>query len=252
MPVMAVGLITEPEQAEAIIADGQADMVALARGFMDDPRWARHAAWRLGVEHADGAAARPRQSEVVAPGAASTWLRCRRRRSSGASEAGAAMSNARIYWVDAPDVGRIGVAQRPRVAADFAELKSGGVDVLVSMLEAGEANCIGLAGEAEFCRAAGIEFISLPVIDHGIPSTVEEMASLSGYLRKRLTEGKGVAAHCFAGLGRSPVMVAVVLIDSGLDAYAACELISTARGHDVPEMGSQVEWLLDYELRARS
>ena len=50
MPVMAVGLITEPEHAEAIVASGQADIVALARGFMDDPLWARHAAWRLGVE----------------------------------------------------------------------------------------------------------------------------------------------------------------------------------------------------------
>lgn len=50
VPVMAVGLITEAEQAEAIVAGGQADMVALARGFMDDPRWGWHAAWRLGVE----------------------------------------------------------------------------------------------------------------------------------------------------------------------------------------------------------
>lgn len=50
MPVMAVGLITEPAQAEAIVADGEADMVALARGFMDDLRWGWHAAWALGVE----------------------------------------------------------------------------------------------------------------------------------------------------------------------------------------------------------
>ncbi|MGD9804462.1 MAG: NADH:flavin oxidoreductase/NADH oxidase [Hyphomicrobiaceae bacterium] len=50
MPVMAVGLITEPAQAEAIIADGEADMIALARGFMDDLRWGWHAAWALGVE----------------------------------------------------------------------------------------------------------------------------------------------------------------------------------------------------------
>lgn len=40
----AVGLITEPVQAEAIVADGHADMVALARAFLDDPRWAWHAA----------------------------------------------------------------------------------------------------------------------------------------------------------------------------------------------------------------
>jgi 2,4-dienoyl-CoA reductase-like NADH-dependent reductase (Old Yellow Enzyme family) len=46
----AVGLIAEPEQAEAIIAEGQADFVALARAFLDDPRWVWHAAERLGVE----------------------------------------------------------------------------------------------------------------------------------------------------------------------------------------------------------
>ncbi|MHB0990474.1 MAG: NADH:flavin oxidoreductase/NADH oxidase [Burkholderiales bacterium] len=50
MPVMAVGLITEPEQAEAIIAEGQADMVSLARGMLYDPRWPWHAAAKLGAE----------------------------------------------------------------------------------------------------------------------------------------------------------------------------------------------------------
>jgi 2,4-dienoyl-CoA reductase-like NADH-dependent reductase (Old Yellow Enzyme family) len=50
IPVMAVGLVTEPEQAEAIVASGQADMVALARGFLDDPHWAWHAAWKLGAD----------------------------------------------------------------------------------------------------------------------------------------------------------------------------------------------------------
>jgi 2,4-dienoyl-CoA reductase-like NADH-dependent reductase (Old Yellow Enzyme family) len=45
----AVGLIVEPAQAEAIVASGQADCVALARAFLDDPRWVWHAAERLGV-----------------------------------------------------------------------------------------------------------------------------------------------------------------------------------------------------------
>lgn len=48
MPTIAVGLITEPEQAETIIASGQADMVALARGILYNPRWPWHAAARLG------------------------------------------------------------------------------------------------------------------------------------------------------------------------------------------------------------
>lgn len=48
MPAIAVGLITEPEQAEAIIATRQAEFIALARGMLYDPRWPWHAAAKLG------------------------------------------------------------------------------------------------------------------------------------------------------------------------------------------------------------
>lgn len=47
---MAVGLITEARQAEQIVASGKADMVALARGMLYDPRWGWHAAAELGGE----------------------------------------------------------------------------------------------------------------------------------------------------------------------------------------------------------
>jgi NADPH2 dehydrogenase len=50
IPTRVVGLITQPAQAEAIIADGQADMVAMARAMLDDPRWGWHAAVILGSE----------------------------------------------------------------------------------------------------------------------------------------------------------------------------------------------------------
>ncbi|HCI12967.1 MAG TPA: oxidoreductase [Gallionellaceae bacterium] len=50
LPTIAVGLITEPEQAEAIIAAGQADMVGVARGMLYDPRWPWHAAAKLGAQ----------------------------------------------------------------------------------------------------------------------------------------------------------------------------------------------------------
>jgi 2,4-dienoyl-CoA reductase-like NADH-dependent reductase (Old Yellow Enzyme family) len=43
IPVMAVGLITDPVAAEAIVEGGEADLVALARGALDDPNWPVHA-----------------------------------------------------------------------------------------------------------------------------------------------------------------------------------------------------------------
>jgi NADPH2 dehydrogenase len=47
LTTMTVGLITEPRQAEDIVAQGKADMVALARGMLYDPRWGWHAAAEL-------------------------------------------------------------------------------------------------------------------------------------------------------------------------------------------------------------
>ena len=50
LPVVAVGLITEPEHAEAILGSGDADLIALARAILYDPRWPWHAAAELGAQ----------------------------------------------------------------------------------------------------------------------------------------------------------------------------------------------------------
>jgi NADPH2 dehydrogenase len=57
-----VGLIVTPSQAEAIVAEGRADMVAMARALLDDPHWGWHAAQALGAE-----VARPPQYARAAP-----------------------------------------------------------------------------------------------------------------------------------------------------------------------------------------
>jgi 2,4-dienoyl-CoA reductase-like NADH-dependent reductase (Old Yellow Enzyme family) len=48
--VRAVGMIADPEQAEDIVATGKADMVAMARAFLDNPRWVWHAGEHFGVK----------------------------------------------------------------------------------------------------------------------------------------------------------------------------------------------------------
>lgn len=50
MPIRAVGMIVNAKQAEAIVAEGKADMVAMARAFLDDPHWGWHAAQTLAAE----------------------------------------------------------------------------------------------------------------------------------------------------------------------------------------------------------
>jgi NADPH2 dehydrogenase len=46
----AVGMIADPEHAEQILASGQADMIAMARAILDNPRWVWHAAEHFGVK----------------------------------------------------------------------------------------------------------------------------------------------------------------------------------------------------------
>ncbi|MBF9058314.1 NADH:flavin oxidoreductase/NADH oxidase [Rhodobacterales bacterium HKCCSP123] len=76
MTTMAVGLITHPEQAEAILARGSADLIAIAREALVDPMWALHAARHLGHDTAFSAwpeqsgwwlAAREKTSELYKP-----------------------------------------------------------------------------------------------------------------------------------------------------------------------------------------
>jgi 2,4-dienoyl-CoA reductase-like NADH-dependent reductase (Old Yellow Enzyme family) len=57
-----VGLIFDAKQAEGILAEGKADFVVLARAFLSDPRWAYHAAAKLGAE-----IAYPKQHERSSP-----------------------------------------------------------------------------------------------------------------------------------------------------------------------------------------
>lgn len=148
-----------------------------------------------------------------------------------------------VYWVDAPLAGRIAIVERPRGAASFVAMKSTGIDALVSMLEVEEAFEIGLGDAPRWAAAAGIEFLPLPVTDHGIPSDVDVVTSAIDHVRDRLRTGQGVAAHCYAGLGRSPLFVAATLIASGYAAPDAIRRISDARGFAVPEMKSQHDWL---------
>lgn len=50
LPTMAVGLLGDAHRAEDIVANGEADFVALARGALDDPNWPVHARHELGAE----------------------------------------------------------------------------------------------------------------------------------------------------------------------------------------------------------
>jgi protein-tyrosine phosphatase len=154
-----------------------------------------------------------------------------------------------IYWVEASLPGRLAIVARPRGRADFATMKAAGIDVLASLLEPEEAALVGLADEAGACARAGIAFVHLPVTDHGIPRSFPEMEAAIASFADHLGAGRGVAAHCYAGLGRSPLLVAGILVHYGHSSDGAIRLVSEARGYRVPEMRSQHAWLRELAER---
>jgi|SRR5437867_3612646 len=157
-----------------------------------------------------------------------------------------------IYWIPSPWSGRLAVLPRPRgddwLEDEFSEFRRMGVDVMVSALESREADELGLSREAWICQKKGIEFISFPIPDGGVPSSAKATLELARSLKARLEAGKNVAIHCRAGVGRCPTLAACVLLLAGMDVDAAFHRIQAARGARVPDMPEQKVWTEKFAL----
>jgi protein-tyrosine phosphatase len=162
-----------------------------------------------------------------------------------------------MYWIIANGIrARLGIAPRPRgyswLSEDIASLKKEGVDVLVSALTSAETDELGLAMEQECCRSCGIEFLSFPIDDRSVPSSVSDFGKLLNSLNDLLAKGNGIAVHCRAGIGRSSLIAASLLVRSGLSVEAAFLAVENARGIPVPDTAGQRKWAEDYSLRRDS
>ncbi|HET6576013.1 MAG TPA: hypothetical protein VFG68_20600 [Fimbriiglobus sp.] len=156
---------------------------------------------------------------------------------------------AELYLIPIPASGRLAILPRPRggdwLAEEVAAWRQAGVDAVVSMLTTDEVADLGLAAEADECRAQGIEYLSLPTPDRGVPApkaAADAIARLAGLV----ADGKTVAVHCRQGIGRSAVIAAGVLIALGADAEAAIRAVADARGCPVPETPEQRRWIMDF------
>jgi protein-tyrosine phosphatase len=160
-----------------------------------------------------------------------------------------------IYPIHRDGPGRLSTMARPepdQLDDGLARLRRRGVDVLVCLLATDELEQLGLAGEADAARRAGLEFVWIPVPDFGAPDP-DAIAPTVARLVAALKDGQHVVTHCRYGIGRSSLMAAALLVETGTEPDEAWQLISTARGHRVPDSPSQVDWLRRYRdaLRTR-
>ncbi len=87
-------------------------------------------------------------------------------------------------------------------------------------------------------------FLSFPVPDRGLPESRSVALRLAHDLAARLTDGQTVLIHCRAGIGRSAVITAGVMIRLGVDATEALGRIAAARSVRVPDTDEQRAWVV--------
>lgn len=161
---------------------------------------------------------------------------------------------AQLYWIDWPMTGRLAIMARPR-AGDWLDdeisgWRAAGVDVVVSLLERDEVGELGLQREPALCREQGMTFLSFPIADRGVPGSVREALVLARQIEREIGEGRAVAIHCRAGIGRSALMAACALVCLGAGPAPALEAIGKARGVSVPDTEAQILWVSAFEEAA--
>lgn len=155
-----------------------------------------------------------------------------------------------LYWIAGAWLGRLAIMPRPRggdrLEDEIQSWRRAGVDVVVSLLTAEEKTELNLAEEEALCRASGLGFVSFPIVDRGIPSSLEAFSEQVIKLADLLAIGKNVAVHCRQGIGRAALIAICLLVLSGVAPATTIERVSAARGCSVPEIPEQRQWIIDF------
>ncbi|HWF03653.1 MAG TPA: dual specificity protein phosphatase family protein [Candidatus Angelobacter sp.] len=152
-----------------------------------------------------------------------------------------------LYWIENPNSLRLAIVARPRggdwLQDELRRLQNSGIQILVSTLTQSEIKELGLTQEQEECRACGIQYFSFPIEDRSVPEGLLQFKAFVDQVAALVKEGKAVAVHCRAGIGRSSFMACSVLVRIGFRCPQAWLMVQQARGCSVPDTEEQKEFV---------
>lgn len=93
---------------------------------------------------------------------------------------------------------------------------------MLTLLESPEVQELELLEEQALCEKLGIEFLSFPISDRSVPSSLREAKTLVAGLVAKVQSGVGVGVHCRAGIGRSGLVAGCVLLQLGVSYRFSC------------------------------
>ena len=143
--------------------------------------------------------------------------------------------------------GKLTIAARPRggdwLQDEMRSWQSAGVNTVLSLLTPDEEQDLDLTAESRVAMLGGLKFLSLPIPDRQVPTSVSQVAPVLDELDAELASGKNVVIHCRQGVGRSGMMAACLLVMRGKNPGAAVTELERARSTSVPETAEQRQWI---------
>jgi protein-tyrosine phosphatase len=151
-----------------------------------------------------------------------------------------------LYWIKT-SLRNLAIIPRPRgwdwLADDLEALQREGIDAMISALTTLENEELGLAEETRLSSLRGIVHLSFPIEDRCVPASVSDFQEFLIRVEEVLASGKKVGVHCRAGIGRSSLIAASLLVRQGYSSDSAFRIIQEARGCAVPDTFEQREWV---------
>jgi protein-tyrosine phosphatase len=153
-----------------------------------------------------------------------------------------------IYQVELIGSGSLSVMAKPVsgewIEDEFSMISNWGINRIVSLLEDQEAIEVGLGMERQLAEKNGMEFVSYPIPDRGLPVSVSEYLNFTRRHYREAAGGLHTVVHCRAGIGRTGLIAAGVLLHCGFEPKEAFEHISRKRGVVVPDTEEQINWVV--------
>lgn len=155
-----------------------------------------------------------------------------------------------IYWIKAGEF-KLAIMPRPRggewLADDIDFIQRAGIQVIASALTPDEREELALKEEQDCCDKRSIKYYGFPIEDRSVPETPLGFNAFIETLNSELQAGLSIAIHCRAGIGRSSLIAACLLIRRGFCAEDALRLIEKARGGPVPDTLEQQDWIKGFK-----
>jgi len=138
---------------------------------------------------------------------------------------------------------------RRDLAIDLDAVRAWGARVMVSLMEGHEFERVGVSQDelARLAEERGIRWIHAPITDGSIPDDafLEQWRAVTPQLRAALDGGERILFHCLGGLGRTGMMAACLLIETGIDPAGAIAAVRAARRGTIETL-EQLEFVRIY------